>query len=229
MKIDGVLEVTEPIGNGWTPSSTDRLQFGPRNHDPGCQIWFDDCAWNVPDMTAPTGPTNSWCGPGSVLNYSPVADGDTLQWVAANGGAHFAEVDDLPGALDTTSYIKTSSVGAQDRFQFPAITAPAGVGAICFGLRGGVLTAGSKHSPAPTAKLELVDAVSSLVDGAVLDWSVVGYHTVYPAISRDRSWDGLLTPLTDAYVNSLQAAAVAVTTPRELRVTTLWMSVDYLP
>jgi hypothetical protein len=229
LKINGILEIQETIGNGWSSSSTDRLQFGCRNANPGCTLWFDDCAWNVPDWTAPTGLQNAWCGPGSVLQLVPDQDGSILGWIPANGGAQFAEIDDLPGGLDPTTYISATSLGQESRFRFPALSAPLGVNTILFGVRGGSTMSVNHKVTGQNAKLVLVDSLGHLLNGPDANWLLNGSKSVFPILSRELTWDPVPVPLTDTYVNGLEAAAVVTgTSNKEIRWSALWLSVDVL-
>jgi hypothetical protein len=206
------------------------VRFGQRQDTAGATTtgYLDDFAVNDTQGSV----NNSWCGAGGILLLKPEADTGTINWTAQNGGSHFAEIDDLPGAApDTTTYIKTTSttLNLEDRWDFsdlPAVVdvVAARIKAVLFGVRGG-----GTGTTTRTAKFQARDASDNVFDGSDIDWNLNGWKTVYPILGRNQTWEGTPGDLTPTYINGVKGAAIDTNTNnREIRWTAVWASVDYL-
>ncbi len=81
----------------------------------GNNTYIDDIAINTP-----TGSTqNSWPGLGKVIALKPEADTATKDWSASAGSDNYAMVDETPPD-DETTYVTTSSTGAEDIYDVAA-------------------------------------------------------------------------------------------------------------
>lgn len=202
------------------------MDCGPHSGSLGVDIYFDDMACN--DISGSI--NNSWVGAGGVVNLSPSSDTATINWVAQNGGSHFSEIDDLPGTIDTTTYIKnTAKTNPEDRWNFAdtpsAISSGDTINGIMFGVQGGGTGTTSR-----SAKFQVRDASNNVSDGFTVDWGINGFETVWPILVREQTWEGTPAALTKSYLDGMMGAVIQTdTTGREVRVTAVWASIDFTP
>lgn len=191
----------------------------------GTDIWFDDYIIN--DIAGSF--NNTWPGDGGIVNISPGADSTPIDWNSFGVSAHYDCINDLPGTIDTTTYIYSLSkvANVEDRWSFVDLPSGVGstdaIGAIVVGIRGG--STGTTSRP---AFIRLRDGSGNTIDSSSIDWNVSGWKTVYPAFIREQTWEGTPVALTKTYVNGVVGSAIDTdTTTREIRWSAVWISVEY--
>lgn len=80
--------------------------------------YFDDLYIN--DSTG-SAPWNGFLGDIHVKALLPDADGTYTAWTPTGGGAHYTQVDDAYNALDTVTYVESSTSTQKDSYGFPAL------------------------------------------------------------------------------------------------------------
>ena len=225
LRINGVTQV-QSYSNSWQPISVDHLQIGPKDitHPLGCDIWYDDLAWNDNWGAHSTDPQNNWCGEGHIVNLSPTSDSPPNQWTPVGTVSHFSSVADLPGTPDTTTYLHVASttVGLSDRWGLQSYPISPQINEVLFGVRGW----GTNKSG--TANLSLVDSSNNVVNGINPSWNHTSPATIYPILSVDTTWDGFALPLTKPYLDlSFPEAILTNNNGKAINWTTVWTTVDY--
>ncbi|HET7377280.1 MAG TPA: hypothetical protein VFK30_11260, partial [Anaerolineae bacterium] len=177
VRVDGSTVIT-----GTQASATIRPYFGPLNVSLGCDTWLDDLAIN--DTTGSF--NNAWCGPGGIVQIVPSGDVSAANWTAVGATYHYDCLNDLPGTIDTTTYIDSVSKVEfnEDRWSFAdtpaAISASSHVNAAMIGVRGGGTATQTR-----IAKYQYRTANGWLFDGPSTNWNLSGWKTVYPAVMRE--------------------------------------------
>jgi hypothetical protein len=221
------LDGTEILNvSGWSTTATNMatMTCGP-SAATGITYWFDDVAINSTAGSL----NNSWPGAGAIALIVPSADTATINWTATGGGSHFSQIDDVPGTIDTTTYISTTSttLNLEDRWSFSdlgaEVDAAATIAAVIFSVQGGGTGTTSR-----TAKFQARDGSGNTVDGTDVDWNLNGFKLERRILVSEQTWEGSPAALTKAYVNGIQGAAIDTNTNnREIRWTAVWATVDY--
>ena len=206
--------------------SVDRLFVGPEEAVPaGADMYYDDMALN--SLEGPS--NNGWPGPceGGVLTFRPTGTGSVAGWTAIGAPTPHECVDDvIPDALTTyMQHVGSTPAGDAMALYFPVW--PLAVPASCM-MVGLVGTSGSPTS----LLLTLYDPV--LVQSAFVGVTLVsGWNPFYPAVTRDRAWDGTRRLLNNGYLMPaagnpwrlliIRNDSVAVAQG----ITTVWITVDF--
>lgn len=231
LRIDGV-----DIGNGvyglsTTRDSVTKFRVGKidTSGQSGMTYYYDDIAVNDTQGSY----ENSWCGEGYIFHMNP--DGDVSSgWALDSGaGTNTSRVSETTPD-DATTYVKRTSgapidtyslespfsAGMTGYYKVKTVAASARIGAT-------VNTTGNR-----TAYIKLVYS-GSTSDSFLLDWSINGWAT------NDQDNVGSLYPLmtyttptgvawsTTILQNTQVQIEAAVASTQELRVSTVWVSVEY--
>jgi hypothetical protein len=198
----------------------------------GADLWVDDAALN--DTAGSY--NNSWVGAGAVVQLVPGSDTATINW-STTGGAHYTEVDDAAGTLDTTTYVSTVSKTDQleDRWNLTdtpgSVASGDTINAIFFGVRGG-----GDATTTRQGLLKIIDGVGNDLS-TIIDWNINGWKTVEGnqgdlpgSVYRLERTILFGAALTKSYVDGLIACVNDYNTnTRLIRVTAVWATVDYTP
>lgn len=228
LRVDGTLVIDGQNLNTSGRGTPTLISFANDSSASGttADFYWDDAVVNDTSGSL----NNSWPGNSKIVTLVPGSDTATINWTAQNAGTHFSEVDDLPGAVDITTYIKTTNgvVGLEDRWNMT--DTPAGIGscdtinAIAVGVRGGSTAA----TLSPAAKIQLRDASGNTADATAQTYNLNGWKTAYPALIKQQTWAATPAAMTKAYLDGMIAAAIVTTQAnQEMRITAVWVTVDY--
>ena len=235
LRVDGVDIGSIVYGASTITDSISKFNIGKiTNVNASIQIthYFDDIAVNNTTGSS----ENSWCGEGFIVHLKPNEAGSSSQWaLGAGSGANYLQVDEtIPD--NATTYVKRNSGTPVDSYGLEStsgIPTNRDIKVVAVGARIG---ATSSTDTERTAKLGIKSSSGgTLLESAVLIWAINGWATndknnvgsLYPLISYFDPTGGS-TPWSKTTLDTAQAvvtAAVASTT--EIRVSTVWVSVEY--
>ena len=215
------------------PGNIDNAWFGPDQATlTGCTIYYDDLGINSLDGQHNAG----WCGPsaGGVLTFWPNDNAELTPstWTVIGSVTSVADAINEVSPDDATTYIVEGSGtnGAAAGFYFPDWPLRLPASCVLFGVRGGASDVTSR-----LANLQFHDAMGEGVISTNVNWNLNGWKTVYPMLTVEEAMDGTRRMLSNGYLytslgKGLRSRAIIVRADafvREIRITTVWMTVDF--
>lgn len=241
-RLDGTTICTfSGVNGGAFPCTIAQLIAFPyptNTSDTGIDQYYDDVAANDANGTA----QNSWPGEGKIVHLYPNAAGDNNAWNKSGGGAgdtnNFQNVDEITPD-DVTTYVKRTTSGTPiDDYNCDS-SASAGIGVndtikvIQVGARVG---ANSGTATSRDAKLRIKGQSGGTVQvGTTVFWNSINWITHSLGAPASYTLTSYTNPQgsvawTPASIDTMQIGMQANTASiNEIRVTSLWALVDYVP
>ena len=236
--LDGVQFCTAAAVEDMAGGGLFRLGAGVDGTAILCDLYFDDIAVNDSTGSAQT----SFPGAGSIVHMYPDAAGDNNGWLKQGGGAasstNYQDCDEVTPD-DAGTYLKRTGTGTFTDDYNCQTSASAGIGAgdtitlVQVGQRAGA-TSATSTGRSDTLRVKS-QASGTVVSSGTVDISVNGWLThndgtpkVYQLTSYvDPQAGGSWTP---ALLDAMQVGFVnAVSSANEIRVSTIWALVEYVP
>ena len=229
-RLDGAEFATSgTVVNG---SSIGRVSFGGVTGSAGTYDYFwDDLAIN----------TATWAGAGSIIHLKPNAAGDNSGWTLGAGtGANFEQVDEVTPDDATTYLAETSASGTvTDDYNSENATALIGSGSsvsvVQVGLRGGGTGTTARTY---VARIKATSG-GTVEESSSIDWSFSGFRTNGEySVTTVHNYQFTLYDLPGASTSDwtaadLDSAQIGVRhdalSVNEVRLSTIWLLVDYVP
>lgn len=233
------IDASEVLSSTNRSYSTDEhtLKLGANLNGEACttgEWYFDNVAINSEAGTA----QNSWPGEGAILHLYPNAAGDFTEGTSGTGGTGYDDIDESPTPDDDTSYWKlvdpSSSSTDADRLDVNVEAFPGSADSIT------LVQVGHRVMPDTLSPMSVVDRIKGQASGTLLESATVSITgAVY--VTHDDTAGTQQYKLT-AYTNPQDGAAWTSTTlgtmqigmrapdaTPDVRVTSLWALVDYVP
>lgn len=250
--VDGVVFATSSTQTFTTGTAIATIEWGA-NVGTGTattyDFFFDDLALN--DSSA-GGAQTSYPGPGSVIVLSPNGQGTATgagagpnDWKHDDGTAgdstSWDEVDELPPD-DSTSYVKRTTTGVSPTicdmhaFANPSIPVGSKINCVHVGFRGGALSA-------TITNRQLILQLASAGGGALSSSADIGVNingwatdgAALPHIPQLTSYTDPTTGVawtvtgTNSLTNAQAGYANSTSSATEIRVSAIWLTVEYVP